>query len=54
VDVQKRLKHLVNHAPMIRPVCLTVIVAVMADQVMYDGYFMGGFLRMFADILAHI
>jgi hypothetical protein len=39
---------------MIRPVCLAVIVGVMADQIMYDGYFMAGAIRMFADILAHI
>jgi hypothetical protein len=35
---------------MIRPVCLTVIVVVMADQILLGGQFMAGVLGMLADI----
>jgi len=39
---------------MIRPVCLAVIVGVMADQIMFGGRFMAGVLGMLAEILRHI
>jgi len=35
---------------MIRPVCLAVIVGVMADQIVLHGQFMAAFLGMLADI----
>jgi hypothetical protein len=53
VEVQKTLNDRLNNTPMIRPVCLAVIVGVMVDQIMLDGQFMAGALRMVADILAH-
>jgi len=38
---------------MIRPVCLFIIVGVMADQIMFGGQFMAGVLGMLADMRRH-
>ncbi len=54
VGVQKPLNETPNNGRMIRPVCLAVIVAVMADQMMFGGQFMAGVLGMLAEILRHI
>jgi hypothetical protein len=53
IRIQKALNEAPNNRRMIRPVCLAVIVGVMADQIVLHGQFMAALLGMLVDIRHH-